>query len=116
MENVMSLELWNETPDLPADMTSGGEISEPLWARVFAMDGGDGARCKVWVLRADALFTSPALKPDASKQYAVEAEFDGHMEQKLVVGSANSHALFQEMEAYLKEGSAEAVSIFSSGH
>ena len=112
----MSLELWNDASDLPADMTVGGEISEPLWAPVFSMDGGDGARCKVWVLRADALFTSPALKPDATKRYAIEAEFDGHMEQKLVVGSSNSHALFKEMEAYLKEDSDETLSVFSSGH
>lgn len=112
----MSLELWNETPDLSADMKVGGEISEPMWAPVFQVTGGEGERCKVWVLREDAHVDSPTKKSDAEKRYALEAEFDGHMEQKTIIGSKQSHELFKEMEAYLKEGHAQTIGVFNSGH
>ncbi len=112
----MSLELWNAQPDLPQDMTRLGEIVEPLWAPIFSMDGGDGARCKVWVLRSDAHTDSPHLKPLDDQRHAIEAEFDGHMEQRLVIGSNYANTIFKEMEAYLKEGYDRVVSTYSSGH
>jgi len=112
----MSLELWNATKNLPPDMTRMGEIEEPLWAPVFEMDGGDGERCKVWILRADAHVDSPTKRSDEEKRYALEAEFDGHMEQKLIEGGEESNALFKEMEAYLKEGYDNVHGVFYSGH
>jgi hypothetical protein len=117
---VPALPLWEAAKDLPQSMMSmQGEICEPMWAPVFEMVG-DCEGCKVWILRSDAHINSHTYKKDEGKRrFALEAEFDGHMEQKLIVGSKPSKDLFDEMEAYLSwvpPGAVKPIGVFFSGH